>query len=350
MRAGRRPTRRNKMNSRFKVAILVEQSLAQSIFRATDIQFLKSFADINPIEELPEKITPEFMMAQLPGAQACITCWRTPTLTDEMLAQLPELRFVMHAAGAVRNLVGPSFWQSGKHISSNAPVIAEDVAQTTLALILASLKQLWGFSQMTAAGDWKGGESGAFTTRRLDELKVGIVGASHVGREVIKILRPFKCELRVWDPYLSPLEAEMLGVEMLPLDELIRTSDVLTLHAPANPDCEHILNAANIPLIKDGALLVNTARGLLIDEEALCKELATGRFMACIDVTRPEPPAADHPFRSLPNVILTPHIAGGHTVNGRHMLGRNAIKEVYNYLTKGLIAYEVRGEMLDHMA
>lgn len=338
------------MNARFKVAILVERSLADSIFRREDVEFLHTFADTNPVDELPEAITPEFMMEQLPGAQACITCWRTPTLTDEMLEQLPELKFVMHAAGAVRNLVGPSFWHSGRHISSNAPVIAEDVAQTTLALMLASLKQLWGFSALTASGDWKGGESGTFTTKRLDELNVGIVGASNVGKEVIKILRPFRCNLRIWDPYLSPLEADMLGVELMPLDELIRTSDVLTLHAPANPDCEHILNASNIPLIKDGALLINTARGLLVDEEALCRELETGRFMACIDVTRPEPPAPDHPFRSLPNVILTPHIAGGHTVNGRRMLGRNAIKEVYNYLTKGLIAYEVRGEMLDHMA
>ena len=338
------------MSNRFKVAILVESSLAADIFRKGDLEFLHSFADTNPIEELPEKITPEFVEATLPGAQACITCWRTPTLTDDMLAKFPELRFVMHAAGAVRSLVGPGFWTSGRHISSNAPVIAEDVAQTTLALILTSLKQLWGFNDMTASGEWNGGESGSFTTKRLDELEVGIVGASNVGKEVIKILRPFKCHLRVWDPYLSPLEAEMLGVKQMELDELIATSDVLTLHAPANPDCEHILNARNIPLIKDGALLVNTARGLLIDEEALAKELETGRFMACIDVTRPEPPCAEHPFRKLPNVVLTPHIAGGHTVNGRHMLGRNAIKEVYNYLTKGLIAYEVRGEMLDHMA
>ena len=134
------------------------------------------------------------------------------------------------------------------------------------------------------------------------------------------------------------------------LDELIQTSDVLTLHAPANEDCRHILNAENIHMIKDGALLINTARGMLIDEDALVKELKTGRFTACLDVTDPEPPAIDHPFRSMENVILTPHIAGGCTMNGRHMLGRNSIKEIYNYLIKGLIEYEVREEMLEHMA
>ena len=203
---------------------------------------------------------------------------------------------------------------------------------------------------MTASGGWKGGESGTFTTKRLDELNVGIIGASLVGKETIKILRPFNCNLAVWDPYLTPMEAEILHIRQMPLEELIKWADVLTMHAPANSDCEHILNARNIPLIKDGALLINTARGLLIEEEALTRELATGRFFACLDVTRPEPPAADHPLRGMKNVVMTPHIAGGHTINGRKMLGRNSIKEVCNYLVKGLIAYEVRGEMLDHMA
>jgi phosphoglycerate dehydrogenase-like enzyme len=338
------------VNKPFKVAILVENSLAHSIFRAQDLEFLGTFAYFNDIDKLPNTITTEFMTEQLKGAQACITCWRTPSFTEEMLAGAADLKFIAHAAGAVRQLVPASFWTSGKRITSNAPIIAEDVAQTVLALVLASLKQMWGFAKYTASGEWGGGEIGLFTTKRLDEMNVGIIGCSQVGKEVIKILRPFRCHLNVWDPYLSPLEAEVLDVHMMPLDELIRTSDVLTLHAPANPDCRHLLNAGNIPLIKDGALVINTARGLLIDEPPFIKELQKKRFFACLDVTDPEPPAKDHPFRTLNNVILTPHIAGGHTLNGRHMLGRNSIKEVYNYLTKGLIAYEVRGEMLDHMA
>lgn len=337
--------------AKYKVAILVQKDLAESIFREKDLEYMSTIADFNPVNALPEKITHDFMVEQLKDADACITCWHTPSFTEEMLNNAPKLRLIAHAAGAVRNLVPPSFWtMQGKHITSNAPVIAEDVAQTTLALILASLKQLWAFHDMTATGGWKGGESGTFTTKRLDELHVGIIGASMAGKETIKILRPFNCQIAVWDPYLTPMEAEMLHVKQLPLDELIKGADVLTLHAPANPDCEHILNKDNIPLIKDGALLVNTARGLLIDEEALTRELQTGRFFACLDVTRPEPPAKDHPLRKMKNVVMTPHIAGGHTVNGRKMLGRNAVKEVCNYLVKGLIAYEVRGEMLDHMA
>lgn len=335
---------------RFKVGLVLEKVLAESLFSEQDISFLQSIADVNPIASLPEEITREFMMEALKDADVAVTCWRTPSFTDEMLAQLPRLRLVAHAAGAVKNLVPPSFWRSGRRIFSNAPIIAEDVAQTTLALILTSLKQLWQLNALTAEGKWTGGESGAFTTRRLDGLNVGLVGASLVGREVVKILKPFRCNILMSDPYLSPLEAEDMGVKRMALDEMIAASDVLSLHAPANEDCRHLLNARNLPLLKDGALLINTARGMLIDEEALIKELQTGRITACLDVTDPEPPAADSPLRTLPNVILMPHMAGGHTVNGRRMMGRNVITEIYNFLIKGKLQTEVHGDMLDHMA
>lgn len=335
---------------KYKVGLVLEKMLAESLFSAGDMSFLASIADVNPIQALPETVSREYMMETLEGADVAITCWRTPAFTEEMLQSLPRLRLIAHAAGSVKNLVPPSFWTSGRRITSNAPVIAEDVAQTTLALILTSLKQLWQLNASTAAGEWKGGESGAFTTRRLDGLSVGIVGASLVGREVLRILQPFHCRLLLADPYLSPLEAENLGAELLPLEDLIRQSDVLTLHAPANEDCRHMLNAQNLPLLRDGALLVNTARGMLIDEAALLRELRTGRIMACLDVTDPEPPAPDSPLRTLPNVVLTPHIAGGHTQNGRRMMGRNILIETYNFLVKGALKFEVRGDMLQHMA
>jgi len=335
---------------KFKVGLVLEKVLAKSLFSEADMSFLKSIAEVNEVEDLPEKITREFMMETLEDADVAVTCWRTPSFTDEMLEKLPKLRLVAHAAGAVKNLVPASFWTSGRRIFSNAPIIAEDVAQTTLALILTSLKQLWQLNALTAEGKWTGGESGAFTTRRLDGLNVGLVGASLVGREVVRILKPFRCNILMSDPYLSPLEAENMGVKLMELDEMIAVSDVLSLHAPANEDCRHMLNAKNLPLMKDGALLVNTARGMLIDEAALIKELETGRISACLDVTDPEPPVADSPLRTLPNVVLMPHMAGGHTVNGRLMMGRNVITEIYNFLVKGKLQTEVRGDMLEHMA
>jgi len=335
------------MSKKFKVAVLVFKKMAGSIFSKSTLDFLHSFADTNDFETLPEKMNTDYMKAALKDADACVTCWGTPAFTDDMFG---SLRIIAHAAGSVKNLVPENFWKTGCRLTSNAQIIAEDVAQTVLALILCSLKNLWGFANETRAGLWAGGEKSHFVTRRLDGLRVGIVGASNVGKETIKILAPFKCEIVLSDPYISPIEAASLGVKLIGLEELLSTSDVISLHVPPVESGRHIINSRTAPMIKDGALFINTARGMSVDENALIKELQTGRIFACIDVTDPEPPSADHQFRKLDNVILTPHVAGGHTVNGRHMLGDNSVKEIYNFLTKGLIKYEIRKEMLSLMA
>jgi len=339
------------MSQKFNVAIAVDKKMAKSIFCPEDLDFLSSFAKTNSVDDLPEILTVEFMTEIIKNADACITCWGTPSFTEEILEKAEKLRLIAHCAGSIKNLIPATYWNTGKRrITSNAAVIAEDVAQSTLALILCSLKGFWGFAKSTRNGEWSGGEASLFKTRRLDGLKVGLAAGSKVGKEVIKALKPYRCSIGLYDPYISPIEANELGVTLMELDELLATSDVISLHAPGNDDCRHMINAKNAPLIKDGALFINTARGLLVDEAALIKELETGRIFACIDVTDPEPPAADHPFRTLENVVLTPHITGGHTENGRKSLGRNSIKKVYNYLHKGVLDQEVIFEMLEYMA
>lgn len=334
----------------YKVAILLNRPMAESIFAEDDLADLRRFAAINDPRDLPGVLTPDKMLELIRGADACITCWGTPPLTPAMLAAAPNLKLVAHAAGSIRNLIPPELWQTGCRVTSNAPVIAEDVAQTVLALTLTSLSRLWENAAATRAGKWLGGEANVHATRRLNGLKIGLVGFSSVCREVIRLFKFFDCDIRVWDPYVCPAEMRRWNVSWMELDALLAACDVVSLHAPANPDCRHLLNSRNLPLLKDGALLINTARGLLIDEPALIRELQTGRIQACIDVTDPEPPAADHPFRSLPNVVLTSHVAGGHTLNGRKRLGANAIVQTHNCLVKGLLSFEIRPEMLEHMA
>lgn len=334
-----------------KTAILVNKSMADSIFHSDDLAFLASFSDFNPVDALPSVMNFEFMREHIAEAESIITCWGTPNLTDELIRGAGNLKFIMHAAGSVKNLIPREVWAERRcRVSSNAPVIAEAVAQTVLGFILCSLGQFWSLNESTAQGAWSGGETSVFTTKTINGLTVGIVGASCVGREVIKILKPFNCKILVHDPYLSPYDAEALGVTPTDLDTLIKSSDIVTLHTPNNKDCHHLINERNVKLFRDGTLFINTSRGTCVDEKALVPELASGRIFACLDVTDPEPPAADHPFRKLKNVILTPHIAGGHTVNGRHKLGRNAVNEIFNYTVKGQIKFEIREEMLEHMA
>lgn len=336
---------------KFRVAIALNKKMAYSVLDKKDYEFLQSFAEVNPIEQLPDEMTLPFMETIFKDADACITCWGTPSLTEELLNSAPKLKLMAHAAGSIKHMVPSNFWGSGRRLTSNAPVIAEDVAQTVLSYILFVMKGAWVLAQSTRSGEWSGGEASLFVTRRLDGLKVGVVGASNVGKETIKILKPYNCNISLYDPLISDIEVEELGVcRETELNTLIAESDILTLHAPPLESCRHMINKDNAHLIKDGAFFINTARGMLVDETALIKELETGRFFACLDVTDPEPPPIDHPFRKLQNVVLLPHVAGGHTVNGRTMLGRTSIREIFTYLHRGYLRHEVRQEMLDYMA
>jgi phosphoglycerate dehydrogenase-like enzyme len=174
--------------------------------------------------------------------------------------------------------------------------------------MIVGIKNIWPLSLHLRNGGWR--DSPYWPTRELHRNKVGIVGASEVGRHVIALLKPFDPKILLYDPFVSEMEAEKLGVSKVNLDELVREVDILSLHAPALPATEKMISADHLQNMKDDCILINTARGSLIDEPALIQELEKGRFFAYLDVTEPEPAALDSPLRFLPNVVLLPHLAG----------------------------------------
>lgn len=242
-------------------------------------------------------------------AELLITGWGCEPLTAEVLAGLPRLRAVLHAAGSVKRHVTEACWDRGLVVCSAAAANAVPVAEYTLAAIL-----LCGKDALRMRGGYAAGRRlpGAAETAGIGNLgrRVGIVGASRIGRRVIELLKPFDLEVAVYDPYLPRPEARGLGVRPVPLEELLATSEVLSLHAPLLPETRHLLDARRLALMPDGAALVNTARGALVDTAALTRELESGRISAVLDVTDPEPLPAGSPLYHLPNVLLTPHIAG----------------------------------------
>ena len=139
-----------------------------------------------------------------------------------------------------------------------------------------------------------------------------------------------------------------MGVTKLELDELLRRADIVSLHAPANGQTSHMLNAPRLKLMKGDALLINTARGSLIDEAALITELGNGRFFAFLDVTDPEPPAADSPLRILPNVVVTPHIAG--CIENCQRMGELAVEELRRFFAGETAVYPITPEMFARIA
>jgi phosphoglycerate dehydrogenase-like enzyme len=251
-----------------------------------------------------------------------------------------------HMGSSVTRFVSDSLWQRGVRVTTAAPALARDVAVTTLGLMLVGLKRIWPLGQHVRAGGWR--ESPYWPSRELYGKTVGIIGASHVGRHLIELLRPFDVRVLLYDPYVSPEDAALLGVSKAGLDDLLRQSDVVSLHAPAKPETYHLLDAGRLALMKDDALIINTARGTLIDEEALIAELSWGRFFAFLDVTDPEPPAAGSPLRRLDNVVVTPHLAGCIEDCGR--MGEMAVEELRRHFAGEPPLYEVTAEMLSRIA
>jgi len=185
----------------------------------------------------------------------------------------------------------------------------DEVADHTLAMILALTRQIVTQCTHVRAGKW-GGAAPLETMHALKELTVGIVGFGRIGRAVADRLRAFKCKLVAFDPVVPPADIDRAGCAPAGLDELLQTADLVTLHCPSTASTRGMIDRATLGKMKRGALLINVARGDLVDPAALVDVLREGRLGgAALDVCVPEPINADSPLLGMSNVILTPHSA-----------------------------------------
>ncbi|MEV4197877.1 hydroxyacid dehydrogenase [Micromonospora globbae] len=336
------------MSKRYRAVLAMRPSLPERLFTAATRQRLRDLLDID-VEHCLDTFDGDRADRALAEAQILVTGWGSPRLGPQVLARAPQLAAVAHAGGSVKPYLDAACWARGIAVCTAASVNALPVAEYTLAMILLAGK---GAFQVTRL----------YQQRRapvdlLDEFprignyrrRVGIVGASRIGRRVIDLLRAFDVAVAVHDPYLDDAGARDLGVQSLSLDELMCWSEVLSLHAPAIPETRHMIDARRLALLPDGATLINTARGSLVDQDALVAELTTGRLAAVLDVTVPEVLPADSPLYHLPNVVLTPHLAGA-MGNELHRLGDWVADEVERFVQGRPFAAPVRVEDLDRMA
>lgn len=282
-------------------------------------------------------------------AQILVTFWGAPQLTVAALDAAPELRANVHAAGSVKHHLGRDFWADprsrGIAVSSAVAANARPVAEYALSMILAELKQVPQMQRRLYATRQIGDMSEAFPTAGTYDRTVGIIGASLTGRRLIELLQPLELNLLVYDPFLSHDDARRLGVRTVPLAELASRSDLVSIHAPQIPETWHMVDAQFLAAMPDGGVLVNTARGSLVDTEALLEHLRTGRLRAVLDVTDPEPLPADHELYELDNAVLTPHVAG--SLGGElRRLGTHALAEIERFIAGEEFATPVLGEQI----
>jgi phosphoglycerate dehydrogenase-like enzyme len=287
---------------------------------------------------------------ELSRIHVVISSWGCPRIDRDISGSMPSLKLIAHLAGSVKGFIDDVVWRQGVMVTNAVAANAVPVAEFTLAAILFVNKHVLELAAFYRTHH----ENRAPWTREAPNAgnygkTVGIVGASQVGRRVIALLQPFDMRVLLYDPYITPLEARQLGAQKVGLAELLANSDVISLHAPLLAETRHMIGARELSLINDGAAIINTARGGLIDQDALTHELAKGRISAVLDTTEPDVLPADSILYQLPNVLLTPHIAGS-LGNETQRMADYIVDEVERFARGQALKYRVRFEELARLA
>ncbi len=233
------------------------------------------------------------------------------TLEESVLRAAQGLKLVQLVSAGFEHMPLDLLSELGIPLANNGGTNSIDVAEHTFALILNVYRRLTEMDRNVRNQGWKDIDSG-MTTFTIHGKTVGIVGLGHIGREVAKRLVPFQAEVLYFDPFPVTAEEErLLQVERVSLEELLESSDVVTLHVPLNEHTRNLIGPAELARMKPSAILVNTCRGPVVDESALIDALNHGTIRAAgLDVLHDEPTAPDNPILNLDNVIFSPHIAG----------------------------------------
>lgn len=266
-----------------------------------------------------------------------------PLSSTELLRMLPECdgfiagldaidRSVIDAAGRLRviarygvgidNVDLEAARDRGIVVTNTPGANSASVAELTVGLLLSVARSIPQLAEATKGGQWPRGVG-----ITLQGKMVGLLGFGAVGREVAKRLAGFDCIVAAHDPLVEAAVMDKLGVRSLPMDELVRQADFLSLHMPLLSQTLNMVNEAFLSRMKHGAILINTARGELVDEFALAKALESGRLSgAALDVFQDQPPSADNPLVGLPQVVATPHM-GAHTDGAANAMGWAALRD-----------------------
>lgn len=328
-----------------KIAVLMDAPLRTTLLSDKTIGRLAQWGDV--AVNTTDSADKETIKQVIAGADIAITSWGVPTLDAEILDCAPNLRMVAHAAGSVKGIVSDELYARGIRVISSARILSYGVSETALGLTICACKNVFGFNQSIHQGGWV--EDYSVITELFD-ITVGVVGCGFAGAHYIELLQAFGVNVLAYDPLLDETAIAAMGATKVELPELLAQSDVVSLYAPALDSTQHMICAETLAQMKDNAILINTARGSLVDEAALVEALQSGKLKyACLDVTDPEPPAADSPLRSIPNCIMTPHLAGLAN-NGKLKIGAHVADEIERFLAGDALVSEITQAMLATIA
>ena len=335
--------------SKPKLVFAMNTAKTEHVFSGTALDRLSDITQVLDPRPL-ENFIGERADRLLAEAEILVTGWGCPPINGAVLERAPKLKLIAHAAGTVKYFLAPEVFARGIAVTHAAEANAQPVAEFTLAAILFAGKRVFDFRDKYCA-DRDRSETDLMLSQPIGNYRrtVGLIGASRIGRRVIELLKPFGLHVLLSDPYVDGAEARALGVELVGLDALMARADIVSLHAPVLPATIGMIGARQLALMADGTTFINTARGALVDQAALIAELETGRIDAVIDVTDPEVPGVGSPLYRLPNVFLTPHIAGAIGLE-RMRLGDMITDEIGRFVADEPLLYGVGFAMLERLA
>ncbi len=313
-----------------------------------DFADLRALADIIRFD--PKADDPARFPNLLAGADAILTGWGSRPITPaDLFERDSRPLLIAHAAGSVRGVCPKeTLGVPGVRLSQSSAPMAVSVAQFTIGLMILGARQSLARAQALKTGERY---AGAFAYQDLTGLTIGLVGLSQVGRRVPPLLAPFETSpILAYDPYAAPEMTAALGVTLLPhLDDLLARSDIVSLHAPVTEETKGLIDARRVGLLKAGALVVNTARPQIVDQDALFARATAGEIEYYTDVTTPEPLPSGHPAFISPHIFITPHIAGP-TRQTNEKIGRHAVSEIVRFLQDQPLETEVTADRYDILA
>ncbi|MFB0523023.1 MAG: hydroxyacid dehydrogenase [Candidatus Bathyarchaeia archaeon] len=313
-----------------KLLVVMRKDLISQIFDDETLNCIRSITDValkNNARGLSEEDYSRVIREV--GAEILITCWGSPKVTVNVLKDNPQLRYMCHTAGTVRSFVEKEAIESGLSVTNWGSAIARSVAEAALMMILCSLRRVTKLTfSMHVRKEWPR----HVIPEGLFYQRVGLHGFGAIARELCKFLAPFKCEVSAYSPHVPDEIFMGCNVKRVnSLEELFEKNRIISVHAANTPENHHIINQDILRRMVGGGIIVNTARGAIIDEKALVEELKRGRIYAALDVFEEEPLPADSPLRGIENCMLIPHM-GGPTHDRRVDMGKMALKNIEHYV------------------
>ena len=322
--------------------MLQEQPKPRSIFLLKEKQFRRIYnaealAEIARMTENDSIVyTREDILADnadFTDVEIIFSGWGAPKMTVELLAALPSLKAFFYAAGTVKGLISDAFWQRNIILSSSYQMNAIPVAEFAVAAITFSLKRAWRFAAQVKRGENRIFEERPTIPGSYYGSRVGIISLGAIGRYVCKMLSHYDLDVFAYDPFVDEATFKASKAQSVQtLEELFRRCDVVSLHAPLLKETENLITPELLLSLPPGATFINTSRGAIVDEAGLYRVLKEREDLhAVLDILSDESAYHTHPLTNLPNVFLTPHIAGS---AGRECfrMGHYAVEECKRYL------------------